>query len=81
MGYKMSINDLTLENLDLRMQQLAKENELLQILEVLSNKKINDSLLSGRAFWVNLYNRKVKEYKEFCNTNNLKTSIFVKVIK
>lgn len=77
----MSINDLTLENLDLRIQQLAKENEILQILEVLSNKKINDSLLSGRAFWVNLYNQKIKEYKEFCDTNTLKTSIFRKVIK
>lgn len=77
----MSINDLTLKRLDLEKQQLAKEDEIEQILKVLNNSKINDSLLSGRAFWVRLYNRKIKEYKEFSHTNTLITSTFMKVIK
>lgn len=77
----MSINDLTLKNLDLGKQQIAKEDEIHQILKVLNDSKINNSLLSGRDFWVKLYNRKIKEYKEFCDNNTLKTSIFMKVIK
>lgn len=77
----MSINDLTLKNLDLGKQQIEKENEIQQIFKVLNDSKINNSLLSGWDFWVKLYNRKVKEYKKFCDTNTLKTSIFIKVIK
>ena len=77
----MSINDLTLKNLDLGKQQIEKENEIKQILKVLNDSKINNSLLSGRDFWVKLYNRKVKEYKSFCDKNTLKTSIFMKVFE
>lgn len=77
----MSINDLTLKNLDLGKQQIEKENEIQQILKVLNDSKINNSLLSGRDFWVKLYNRKVKEYKSFCDKNTLKTVIFKKVIE
>lgn len=77
----MSINDLTLKRLDLEKQQLAKEHEIEQILKVLNDSKINNSLLSGRDFWVRLYNRKIKEYKEFSHTNTLITSTFMKVIK
>jgi hypothetical protein len=67
--------------LDLGKQQIAKEKEIQQLFKVLNDSKINDSLLSGRDFWVKLYNRKVKEYKSFCDKNTLKTSIFMKVIK
>lgn len=77
----MSINDLTLKNLDLRKKQIDKENEIKHILILLNDENIYPSLLYGRDFWVKLYNRKVKEYKEFCDTNTLKTSIFMKVIK
>lgn len=77
----MSINDLTLKNLDLRKKQIDKENEIKHILILLNDENIYPSLLYGRDFWVRLYNRKVKEYKEFCDTNTLKTSIFMKVIK
>jgi hypothetical protein len=77
----MSINDLTLKNLNLGKQKIEKEDEIRHILIVLNDENIYRTLLFGRDYWVRVYNRKVKEYKEFCNTNNLKTSIFMKVIK
>lgn len=77
----MSINDLNLNTLELIKKQIEKENEIQHILRVLNDVKINSSLLSGRDFWVKVYNRRIKEYKEFCDKNTLKTSIFMKVIK
>ena len=77
----MSINDLKLNTLELIKKQIEKENEIQHILRVLNDVKINSSLLSGRDFCVNVYNRRIKEYKEFCDKNTLKTSIFMKVIK
>lgn len=77
----MSINDLKLNTLELIKKQIEKENEIQHILRVLNDVKINSSLLSGRDFWVKVYNRRIKEYKEFCDKNTLKTSIFMKVIK
>lgn len=77
----MSINDLTLKNLDLGKRKIEKECEIVSIFKVLNDAKLNHSLISGRNFWVRLYNRKLKEYKAFCDENTLKTSPFMKVVK
>ena len=77
----MSINDLTLEKRYLRRLQKEKEDEIRQILKILNDVKTAHLLLSGRDFWVNLYNKKVKYYKLFCDENTLKTAIFIKVIE
>lgn len=77
----MSINDLTKNHLSLLKKQKDMENEIKHILILLNNENIYPTLLYGRDYWVRIYNRRINEYKEFCNTNNLKTSIFMKVIK
>ncbi len=77
----MSINDLTKNHLSLLKKQEDMENELKHILIVLTDVNINRCLLHGRDYWVRIYNRKLKEYKEFSHTNTLITSIFMKVIK
>ena len=77
----MSINDSTKNHLSLLKKQEDMENELKHILIVLNNENIYPTLLHGRDYWVRIYNRKLKEYKEFSHTNTLITSIFMKVIK
>lgn len=75
----MAYHDLDVRKLELIKQRLAKEDEIERIYRVVSDVWLSRQLVSGRDYWVKLYNRRIAEYKAFCIKNTLKMSIFVKV--
>lgn len=68
----MTYNKLNLRKAELLKQQAAKEEEIKEIFNILNDVKLSSRLLSGRDYWVRLYNRKIIEYKAFCIKHTLK---------
>jgi len=70
---------LNFSKLDLLEQRKAKEAEIKGIFKIISNGNICETLLSGRGYWVGLYDRRIAEYKAFCIKNALKCQDFLKM--
>lgn len=69
---------LNSSNLDLLEQRKAKEAEVKEIFKIILSDNLCELLLSGRGFWVELYNRRIAEYKAFCIKNALKCQDFLR---
>lgn len=71
----MTYHKLNLRKAELLKQQAAKEAEIKEIFKILNDAKLSNRLLSGRDYWVKMYNRKILEYRAFCIKHTLKMSI------
>lgn len=71
----MTYNKLNSRKAELLKQQVAKEAEIKEIFKLLNDVKLSSRLLSGRDYWVKMYNRKIIEYKAFCIKHTLKMPI------
>jgi len=78
----MAYNDLDVSTIELIKKRIAREDEIEKIYKVLTDVNLSRSLVSGRAFWVSLYNRKIAEYDAFCVKNTMRRmSVFTKITK
>lgn len=70
----------SIEELDLIKRQQEKENEIEQIYKILTDVKFKGSLVHGRDYWLQLYNRKKAEYEAFCIKNkSRRRTLFSKI--
>lgn len=70
---------LNFSKLDLLEQRKAKEDEIKSLFNTLTDVNRRKALLSGYDYWVNVYNRRITEYRAFCIARGLYVQNFTKL--
>jgi len=76
---KKSDHLLNFIKLDLLEQRKAKEDEIKGIFQIITNGNLCKTLFAGRGYWVELYDRRIAEYRAFCIKNALRSQDFLKM--